>query len=757
MISQKNASFLFLFICFSAIFVFFAFFRTEYRYDYAHYEKKIKSSFNGVWNYTLTWKIDLTGVSRSVIVAFDKHTAQNSWDTTLVRWFLDGKTYVRTLDREDTDTTERVFTFPFVTDRTWELTYSISSGIGWDVTLIITDIEKTPYLAFQNPFQSVEAADGSLSIIRRSEWWANESLRYWSDAELEKSKKEWEERWKTPFIIEDTDAAKHERELEAKRSESIQEIRWDAAKVVSLQRYEWGKKLLWPIKKTKSVDRIVIHHTAENLEQDADDATLLRAIYAYHARTRGWWDIWYNYIIGQRGEIYEWRAGWDFVEWAHAFANNLGSVGISVIGNFETMKLNRDQRKWLESAIVYFAHKYGIDILEPTTWVRTCKMWWDCLFDEQTIYRLHGHRDVGYTSCPWVNLYSLLSEMRTTLSSRIGAVISTKNSLGIIDPLPEEDKVQYVSRTVSVPPQKSLVITSPIKKTQWWKLLKIKLSYPHENEIVLEGPLYKNPDIRIWKRKVISKKWESMKIHTWKNNTLITEIGWKKYTSPTMSFASDIVRISSWSRIPSWDTNKQYNDNTFRGKIIIHNIDGKLLIVNELPIEDYLKWLGEVSNSDLEEKIKTIIVSARTYAQFYRDPKNRKYNTMLYDWLDDPDSFQRYLGYGYEERSPRVALLVEQTRGEVVTYNGSLVKTWYFSSSDGRTLSHEEYCKNTWSMNCKNIPYLQSVTDPGWIGKTRSGHGVGISGIWATHFASEWWKYTDIIKYYMKGVEIQKK
>lgn len=48
MISQKNASFLFLFICFSAIFVFFAFFRTEYRYDYAHYEKKIKSSFNGV-------------------------------------------------------------------------------------------------------------------------------------------------------------------------------------------------------------------------------------------------------------------------------------------------------------------------------------------------------------------------------------------------------------------------------------------------------------------------------------------------------------------------------------------------------------------------------------------------------------------------------------------------------------------------------------------------------------------------------------
>ena len=224
-----------------------------------------------------------------------------------------------------------------------------------------------------------------------------------------------------------------------------------------------------------------------------------------------------------------------------------------------------------------------------------------------------------------------------------------------------------------------------------------------------------------------------------------------------MSFASDIVRISSWSRIPIWDSTRQYNDNTFRWKITVYNKDGKLLVVNELPLESYLKWLGEVSNSDLEEKVKTILVSARTYARFYMDPKNRKYSTTLYDWSDDPDSFQRYLGYGYEERSPRVALLVDETLGEVVTYSGSIVKTWYFSSSDGRTLSYEEYCKSSWSMNCKNIPYLQSVEDPGWIGKTRAGHGVGISGIWATHFAREWWKYTNIIKYYMKGVEIQKK
>lgn len=57
----------------------------------------------------------------------------------------------------------------------------------------------------------------------------------------------------------------------------------------------------------------------------------------------------------------------------------------------------------------------------------------------------------------------------------------------------------------------------------------------------------------------------------------------------TLSFQSDLVEILSWSRIPSWDTRRQYNDNLFRSKIILRNNDGNLLVVNELPIEDYLK------------------------------------------------------------------------------------------------------------------------------------------------------------------------
>lgn len=50
-----------------------------------------------------------------------------------------------------------------------------------------------------------------------------------------------------------------------------------------------------------------------------------------------------------------------------------------------------------------------------------------------------------------------------------------------------------------------------------------------------------------------------------------------------------------------------------------------------------------MSNTDLPEKIKTIIVAARSYASFYMNPQNRKFSTILYDGSDNPDEFQKYL------------------------------------------------------------------------------------------------------------------
>jgi peptidoglycan hydrolase-like amidase len=56
-----------------------------------------------------------------------------------------------------------------------------------------------------------------------------------------------------------------------------------------------------------------------------------------------------------------------------------------------------------------------------------------------------------------------------------------------------------------------------------------------------------------------------------------------------------------------------------------------------------------------------------------------------------------------------------------------------------------------------DIPYLQSVADPAGQGKIQSGHGVGISGIWATAMAEAGKSYKEIIQYYMNWVAIEKK
>lgn len=55
------------------------------------------------------------------------------------------------------------------------------------------------------------------------------------------------------------------------------------------------------------------------------------------------------------------------------------------------------------------------------------------------------------------------------------------------------------------------------------------------------------------------------------------------------SLSSGVVEIKSWLNIPLWDKKNQYNDNLFRDTIEIFNQNGKMVVVNHLPLEYYLK------------------------------------------------------------------------------------------------------------------------------------------------------------------------
>ena len=207
-----------------------------------------------------------------------------------------------------------------------------------------------------------------------------------------------------------------------------------------------------------------------------------------------------------------------------------------------------------------------------------------------------------------------------------------------------------------------------------------------------------------------------------------------------------VILISNMEQRPAW--NPSLNDNLFRGLVEVWNEDGTLIAINELPLEDYLKGVAEVSNDTHYEKAKAMSILARTYAEYYMT-QDEKFPGKPYHLSDDPDESQKYLGYGFERRSSLIDAAVEDTKDMVVTYNGVLVKTPYFSQSNGvRTKSALE----VWGWT--NTPYLQSVPDSHCESDTPWGHEVGLSGCGAEALAQDGWSYIDIIKYYFTGVEV---
>ncbi|EKD93915.1 MAG: N-acetylmuramoyl-L-alanine amidase protein [uncultured bacterium] len=206
-----------------------------------------------------------------------------------------------------------------------------------------------------------------------------------------------------------------------------------------------------------------------------------------------------------------------------------------------------------------------------------------------------------------------------------------------------------------------------------------------------------------------------------------------------------ILEIKNYENRPGW--NQNLNDNRFRGVLEIRQDESALIAINELSLKHYLGGLAEISNTDHVEKIRTMVVLARTYAAYYISGKQEKFPGKPYDGSDNPDEFQKYLGYGLELRAPNVVKAVAATKNKVVTYKGELVKTPYFNSSPGYTLSAED----VWGWT--DTPYLIGVED--FCEGEAKGHQVGLSGCGATFLAESGKKYEEIILYYYAGVAIE--
>jgi len=210
-----------------------------------------------------------------------------------------------------------------------------------------------------------------------------------------------------------------------------------------------------------------------------------------------------------------------------------------------------------------------------------------------------------------------------------------------------------------------------------------------------------------------------------------------------------IFEIASYQNRPAWSS--EINDNTVRGAVEVrYSSEGKVLwVINELPLEYYLRGLAETSNNSPYEFQKALIIAARTYAKYHID-RSTKYLREKFT-IRSTDADQVYRGYGAEKRLPNVRKAVDETRGVIVTYQGELAITPYYSQSDGRTRSWEE----VWAGAPK--PWLVGKDDPPGRGLPLLGHGVGMAARGAIAMALGGKSFDEILKYYYTGIELRRR
>ncbi|MBN2653847.1 MAG: SpoIID/LytB domain-containing protein [Nitrospirae bacterium] len=137
---------------------------------------------------------------------------------------------------------------------------------------------------------------------------------------------------------------------------------------------------------------------------------------------------------------------------------------------------------------------------------------------------------------------------------------------------------------------------------------------------------------------------------------------------------------------------------TFSGRIDIYKGERGIYVVNEMPIEDYIKGVivGEVGSSWDAEALKAQAVAARTYA-IYQMQNASKSAAGFH--LTSSVLHQVYKGGSVPES---ILKAVDDTRSEVITYDGKPIIAYYHSTSGGMTEDPVEVFG-------KEYPYLKVV------------------------------------------------
>lgn len=163
----------------------------------------------------------------------------------------------------------------------------------------------------------------------------------------------------------------------------------------------WSSEILDPT-------HIIVHHTATS-NSETNWAAAVQSIWYHHSHIRdadpddgvsGWTDIGYNYLIDPNGVIYEGRNGGHGVTGGHTIGHNRGTVGIALIGDYNSTTVTDSTRLSLEALIQAILDRENLNPYESAV-----------TLGGTSNNRISGHRDWTATACPGNAAYSLLDSL----------------------------------------------------------------------------------------------------------------------------------------------------------------------------------------------------------------------------------------------------------------------------------------------------------------------------------------------------------
>ena len=209
-----------------------------------------------------------------------------------------------------------------------------------------------------------------------------------------------------------------------------------------LTRQDWAadeRLMQWIPRYPQKVQKAVVHHTVTDDGGNGQVASTIRAIYYYHAVTRGWGDIGYSYLVDKYGNVWTGRQGGDNTEGGHAYGWNRGSIGIAAIGTYSVTPPPPAMVASIANIIAEKFTQFGVQPYGADPFVHQEQApdgtWVNITSNPPNV---QGHRDCNYiesqtggqTACPGNALYAQLPTIRQMAQT---AVVNGYNQMPFID------------------------------------------------------------------------------------------------------------------------------------------------------------------------------------------------------------------------------------------------------------------------------------------------------------------------------------